>query len=57
MMEIQELFTGQIPFELTDIQYNQIKYQIAKMVRVKYNTVIGRNVMNEDDIEDFVNIQ
>ena len=37
----------QRPFDLTYIDYNQIKYQIVRMELVEYNTAIGRNSMNE----------
>ena len=42
-------------FELTDIDYYQIKYEIVRMECVDNNTSIGRNVMNVDDIEDLAN--
>ena len=47
--------TIQIPFKLMDIEYDQIKVEVERMERVDYNTDIGRNVMNIDDIEDFSN--
>ena len=47
--------TRHTPFELTDIKYDQIKDKIIRMECVEYNTAIGRNVMNVDDIEDFAN--
>ena len=50
----QPKITRQRPFELTDIEYDIVKYQIASMERVEYNTSTGRNVMNVDDIEEFV---
>ena len=37
-------------FELIDIEYNQVKYEIARMELVEYNTGVGRNVMNVDVI-------
>ena len=52
----QPEITRQIPFKRTDIEYNWIKYEIAIMERVEYNTAIRRNVMNADDIEDFANL-
>ena len=36
-----------------DIDHYHIKYEIARMKRVEYNTDSGRNVMNVYDIEDF----
>ena len=48
--------TRQIPFELTDIDYDLRKDEIARMESIEYNTAIGRNFMNVDDIEDFSNI-
>ena len=48
--------TRQRPFKLTEIKYYPIKYEIARMERVDYNTYFGRNVMNVDDIEDFANL-
>ena len=52
----QNSITRQIPFDLTYIDYDQIKDDIARMARVEYNTSIRRNVMNVDDIEDFANV-
>ena len=46
--------TRQRPFRLTDINYDQMKGEIARMEQVEYNTAIGINVMDVDDIEDFV---
>ena len=40
-------------FEIIYIEYNLIKDEIASMERVEYNTSVGKNVMNVDDIEDF----
>ena len=40
----------QIPFELTDIEYDQIKDEIERMERVISNTDIVINVMIIDDI-------
>ena len=47
--------TRQLPFELTDIGHYQIKDEIKKMEYVEYNTDIGINVKNVDNIEDFAN--
>ena len=41
----------QIPFEPTDIDYDQIKEKISRMERVEYNNSVRRNVINVDDIE------
>ena len=38
-------------FKLTYIGYDQIKGEVARMDRVEYNTYIGGNIMDEDDIE------
>ena len=46
---IQTAITIQRPFELTDIEYDMIKYEIARMVNVYYNTAIVQNVINEYD--------
>ena len=46
--------TRQRPFRLTDINYDQMKGEIERMEQVEYNTAIGINVMDVDDIEDFV---
>ena len=43
-------------FGLTDIEYDIINDKIASIGHVEYNTAIGRNVMNVDDIEDFENL-
>ena len=43
----------QRPFEHIDIEYDQINGEISRVERVKYNAVIGINVMNADDIEYF----
>ena len=48
--------TRQRPFEHTDIEYDRIKDEIARMGHVDYKTDIGRNVINVDDIEDFENL-
>ena len=32
------------------MDYYQIKDEIARMECVEYNTTIGRNIINEDDI-------
>ena len=45
------------PFELTDIVYDLIKQEIARMGCVEYNTAVRRNVMNFDGIEDFEILQ
>ena len=42
--------TRQRPFELPDIEYDLIKDEITGMECVDYNTSVGRNVMNVDDI-------
>ena len=47
----QPEFTRQRPFELTYIEYGRIKGEISRMECTDYNTYIGRNVMNVDDIE------
>ena len=39
-----------------DIEYDEIKYEITSMERVDYNTAMQRNVMNEDDKEEFENL-
>ena len=52
----QPKITKQRPFELTGIEYNQIKDKILRMECVAYNTDIGRNIMNVGDIEEFVNV-
>ena len=36
-----------------DMDYDRMRYEILIMELVKYNTAIGMNVMNVDDIEDF----
>ena len=36
--------------ELTDIEYDIINHKVAMMEWVEYNTSVGRNVMNIDDI-------
>ena len=46
---MQTAITIQRPFELTDIEYDMIKYEIARMVNVDYNTAIVQNVINEYD--------
>ena len=33
--------------------WSKIKYDIASMERVKNNTTIGHNIMNEDGLEEF----
>ena len=43
-------------FELTDIEYDRIKYEISRMYYVEYNITTRRNVMNVDYIEDFANL-
>ena len=40
----------QRPFELTDIEYDIIKYEIERVRHAEYNTYIGRNFINVDDI-------
>ena len=40
-----------------DIDYDRIKYEIERMKRVQYNNAIRRNVMNDNDLEEFSNIQ
>ena len=35
-----------------DIEYDQVKDEISSMNRVEYNTDIGINAINIDDIED-----
>ena len=47
---IQPEIKRQRKFELTDIESYQIKNEIKRMECVDYNTSIGWNVMNEDDI-------
>ena len=42
--------TRKRPFELTYIQYDQIKYDIASMECVEYSTDVGRHFMNVVDI-------
>ena len=49
----QPKITRQRPFELTDIEYDLIKDKIPNMERVEYNTDVGINVINVDDIEDY----
>ena len=44
------------PFEPTDIEYDRIRDEIARMEHVDYSTSIRINVMNFDDIEDFANL-
>ena len=51
----QTAITRQIPFKLMDIEYARIKDEIEDMERIQYNTAIGINIINEYDIEDFVN--
>ena len=48
----QRKITRQRPFELTDIEYDQIKEEISRIECVEYNTSIRRTFMNFDDIED-----
>ena len=48
--------TRQIPFEITDLEYDISRDKIASMECFEYNTAIGRNVMNVDDIEEFKNL-
>ena len=43
-------------FEHKKIDYDQIKYEIARMEHVEYNTMIRRNVTSRNDKEDFSNI-
>ena len=43
------------PFKLTDIEYDQIKDEIARMEHVEYNTSVGRKFMNADGTEYFAN--
>ena len=53
----QPKISRQIPFKLIEIEYDLIKDKIARMECVEYNTAAGINVMDVDDIEDFVNLQ
>ena len=52
----QPEITRQRPFKLIDIEYDQTKDEIKRIKLVNYNTAVGRNVMNVDDIEDFENL-
>ena len=52
----QPKITRQINSELTEIGYDIIKYEIARMGRVEYNTAVGINVINVYDIEYFENL-
>ena len=47
----------QRPFEITDIGYYRIKYELAGMEHIDQNTCIEQNVMNIDDIYDFASVQ
>ena len=38
------------PYDITDIQYDEINNEIESMELVQYNASIGRNVMNKCDI-------
>ena len=40
----------QRPFKLMDIEYDLIKDEISRMKYFEYNTYIGINSMNVDDI-------
>ena len=42
--------TRKQPFELSEIQYDLIKYKIARTEHVDYNTDIGWKFMNEYDL-------
>ena len=46
----------QRPFEFNENEYDQIRYKILSMVHVKHNNNIGRNIMNEYDIEKNENV-
>ena len=46
----QPTITRQLRFELTNIDYDQIKDEIASMERVDFSTDIGSNFMNEYDL-------
>ena len=48
--------TRQRTFELTDIEYEQIRDEIIRTERIEYNTSIIINLMNINDIEDFENL-
>ena len=52
----QPKIARQITFELIDIEYDRMKDEISRIKHVEYNTTIGINVINVDDIEDFANI-
>ena len=41
-------------FKITDIEYNKITYYMTRVEHVEWNNTIGRNIINEDDIENFV---
>ena len=49
----QPLITRRRTLELTDIDYDIIQDEISGMEYFEQNTSIRRNVMNDDDIEDF----
>ena len=42
--------TRKISFELIEFKYDRIKDEIAMMKHAEYNTAIGQDVMNEDNI-------
>ena len=49
----QPLITRRRPLELTYIDYDIIQDEISGMEYFEQNTYFRRNVMNDDDIEDF----
>ena len=46
----QPKITIQILFKITYIEHDMIKYEVAIMEHVEYNTDFGGNFMNVDDI-------
>ena len=52
----QPEITRQRPFELTNIEYDQIKDEISRVWHVDCNPEIRINVMTFDDIEEFANL-
>ena len=53
---MQTEMTRQIPFGLTEIQYDIIKYEMVSIQIVQYTTDIGRNDITEDYIDNFSSV-
>ena len=52
----QPEITRQITFKLADIEYDLIKNEIKTMEPVEYNNSAGKNIINDNDIEEFANV-